>query len=138
MNPRSFKSLFSWLEAECLEAEWRLKRLVPGFWIYVGTLDETGTLEVERPDQPEDMAPSHAMRYVVNVSTAPECILLGRSKSLPGLTDAMPRSGVFHIPTDDAKAILKAGRDHDDEGVRKNAEHAQDNLLKRGYFSVMD
>ncbi len=46
--------------------------------------------------------------------------------------------GRFYIPTDDAKAILNAGREHDDESVRENAREARENLLRRGYFSILD
>ena len=59
-------------------------------------------------------------------------------KCFAKLTDALPKSDRSYIPTDDAKAILKAGLDHDDETVRENARQARENLLRRGFFSVLD
>ena len=124
----------AWLQAECLEAEWRLNALSKVLDVDK-ILDETGTLEVGRWDHPVTWLPTDAtqsMSALLPMHTPRAVEIFAR------LTDAMPRSGVFHIPTDDAKTILKAGFEHDDESVRKNAEHAQENLLKRGYFSIMD
>ena len=128
-EPTELREFAPWLEAECLEAEWRLKALSEVLEIGK-TLDETGTLEVGRWDHPRTWLPSDAMQSLramlpKHTARVVECFAK--------LIDSTPTSGVFYIPTDDAKAILKAGLDHDDESVRKNAEQALENLLLRGY-----
>ena len=133
-EPAELREFASWLKAECMDAEWRLKALLEVLEIGE-TLDETGTLEVGWWDHPRTWLPHEVTRSMpallpMHTPRAVECFAK--------LIDSMPKSGEVHIPTDDAKAILKAGFEHDDESVRKNAKHAQDNLLKRGYFSVMD
>ena len=133
-EPVELREFAAWLQAECLDAEWRLNALSEV--LEKGEiLDETGTLEVGRWDHPVTWLPTDAtqsMSALLPMHTPRAVEIFAR------LTDAMPRSGVFHIPTDDAKAILKAGRDHDDENVRENARQARENLLKRGYFSILD
>ena len=127
-EPTELQEFVFWLEAECLEAEWRLTA-------YSRILDLLQNLDADQWKDQTARFPSHAMkslREMLPMHTA------GAVECLAKLIDSMPTSGVFYIPTDDAKAILKAGRDHDDESVRKNAEHARENLLRRGYFSVMD
>ena len=134
VEPSELREFAAWLQAECLEAEWRLNALSKVLDVDK-ILDETGTLEEGRWDHPVTWLPTDAtqsMSALLPMHTPRAVEIFAK------LTDAMPRSGRFHIPTDDAKAILKAGFEHDDESVRKNAKHAQDNLLKRGYFSVMD
>ena len=54
------------------------------------------------------------------------------------LTNTAPMSGRFYIQTDDAKAILKAGLDHCDETVQKNAKRAEENLFSRGILRQTD
>ena len=133
-EPAELREFAAWLQAECLDAEWRLKALSEVLDVDE-ILDKTGTLKEGRADHPRTWLPREVTRSMpallpMHTPRAVECFAK--------LTDAMPKSGRFHIRTDDAKAILKAGLDHDDESVRKNARHAQENLLKRGYFSVMD
>ena len=50
----------------------------------------------------------------------------------------MPEDSSIFVSTDEARAILKAGFDHDDESVRKTAEDTRENLLRRGYLSFLD
>ncbi len=134
VEPVELREFAAWLQAECLEAEWRLNALSKVLDVDK-ILDETGTLEEGRVEHPRTWLPHEVTRSMsallpMHTPRAVECFAK--------LTDAIPKSSVFHIPTDDAKAILKAGRDYDDESVCKNAEHARENLLKRGYFSVRD
>ncbi len=127
-EPSELQEFIFWLEAECLEAEWRLNA-------YSRILDLRGDPDVDQWKDQTARIPSHAMRSLremlpVHTPRAVEC--------LAKLIDSMPRSGRFYIRANDAKAILKAGREHDDENVRKNARQARENLLRRGYFSVRD
>ena len=127
-EPSELQEFIFWLEAECLEAEWRLNA-------YSRILDLRGDPDVDQWKDQTARVPSHAMRSLremlpMHTAGAVEC--------LAKLIDSMPRSGRFYIRTDDVKAILKAGLGHDDESVLKNAKHAQENLLRRGYSSVRD
>ena len=134
VEPAELREFAAWLQAECLEAEWRLNALSKVLDVDK-ILDEAGTLEEGRADHPRTWLPREVTRSMPallpkHTPRAVECFAK--------LTDAMPRSGVVYIRTDDAKAILKAGVDHDDENVRENARQARENLLRRGYFSIMD
>ncbi len=127
-EPSELQEFVFWLEADCLEAEWRLNA-------YSRILDLLQNLGVDQWTDHSAHISSHAihsMRDMLPMYAG------GVVECFDKLTDAMPRSGVVYIRTDDAKAILKAGLDHDDESVRENARHARENLLRRGYFSVMD
>ena len=132
-EPVELREFAAWLQAECLEAEWRLNALSKVLDVDK-ILDETGTLEEGRVDHPRTWLPHEVTRSM------PALLPMHTPRAVEifaKLTDAMPRSGVFHIRTDDAKAILKAGLDHD-ENVRENARQTRENLLKRGYFSILD
>ena len=127
-EPTELQEFVFWLEAECLEAEWRLNA-------YSRILDLLQNLGVDQWTDHSAHISSHAihsMRDMLPMYAG------GVVECLAKLTDSMPRSGRFYIRTDDAKAILKASRDHDDESVRENARQARENLLKRGYFSILD
>lgn len=123
-----------WLEAECLDTEWRLEALSRVLKIR-GILDETENHEEGRDDDPETWLPYDATRLMRAMlpEHTPRVI-----ECFAKLTNVMPKIGAIHVPTDDAKGIINAGLDHDDETVRENARQARENLLKRGYFSVLD
>ncbi len=133
-DPMELREFAAWLKAECLDAEWRLDALSEVLDVD-GILDETGTLEEGRVEHPRTwlgyevtgamptLLPKHTTRVVACFAK---------------LTDALPSNGRFYIPTSDAKTILKSGLEHDDESVREDARKARENLLRRGYFSVLD
>ena len=133
-EPMELREFAAWLNAECLDAEWRLNALSEVLDVE-GILDQTGTLEEGRVEHPRTWLAHEVMRSmpVLLPTHTP-----GAVKCFAKLTDALPKSGRSYIPTDDAKAILKAGLDHDDETVRENARQARENLLRRGFFSVLD
>ena len=54
------------------------------------------------------------------------------------LIHAIPQDRSIYLSTDEGRAILKAGFNHDDESVRKTAKETQENLLRRGYLSFLD
>lgn len=133
-DPMELREFATWLKAECLDAEWRLDALSEVLDVD-GILDETGTLEEGRVEHPRTwlgyevtgamptLLPKHTTRVVACFAK---------------LTDALPTNGRFYIPTSDAKTILKSGLEHADESVREDARQARENLLRRGYFSVLD
>ena len=106
-----------WLEAECLEEEWRLDAF--------SRILETGLPRSrEIYGQVETLTallPRHAEIVV-------ECFAK--------LTDKLGGDS-FHIMTEPARRILKAGLDNTDDAVRANAERARNNLLRKGYFDLL-
>ena len=108
-----------WLKIECLEVEWRLDaydRLLDVFQ------DHDSTIVLIETDALVEMLPEHTEKVV-------ECFAK--------LTDRI-KDAAFHIRTETAKRILKAGLESADQGVRENAERARDNLLRRSRFDLLD
>ena len=127
-EPTELQEFVFWLEADCLDGEWRLNA-------YSRILDLLQNLNWDQwRKQKADLSSDaiHWMREMLPAHTP------GAVECLAKLIDSMPTSGVYDIPTDDAKAILNAGRDHDDEVVRKKADEIRENMLKRGFLSVLD
>lgn len=127
-EPTELKEFVYWLEAECIDGEWRLSA-------YSRILD---LFEKENWDQWKDQTarlPSRAMHSIGKMIPA---YTTGAIDCLAKLIESMPTRGVYYIPTEDAKTILGAGRDHDDETVRKKADEIRENMLKRGFLSVKD
>lgn len=115
-GPAELRHFTFWLQAECLDVEWRLgaysKALdvceVEDWGFHLKTLCE--------------MLPKHTAEVV-------ECFFK--------LTERIKRDN-FYIQTEDAKVILKAGRESSDEDVCHMAKRSLDNLLKSGRFVVPD
>ena len=107
-----------WLEAECLEEEWRLdafsRVLEIGFPDNRGIYGQVETLT--------ELLPSHTEMVV-------ECFAK--------LTDKLAGDS-FHIMTEPAKRILQAGLGSTDDAVRANAERARNNLLRKGRLDLLD
>ena len=128
VDPLELREFAAWLKAECLDAEWRLDALSEVLDVD-GILDETGTLEEGRVEHPRTRLAyevTGAMRTLLPIHT-PRVVAC-----FVKLTDRLPRNGRFYIPTSDAKTILNAGLDHDDESVRENAKRAKENLFSHG------
>ena len=114
------------LKAECLEAEWRLEAYskilnVPGV-LYVDQSEREMSVLDSLQSLPT-MLPEHTAQVV---------------KCFAKLIHSMPEDSSIFVSTDEARAILKAGFDHDDESVHKTAKDTQENLLSRGYLSFLD
>ena len=127
-EPSELQQFVFWLEAECMEGEWRLKA-------YSRILELFQNVDWDQWRNQAATLPSHAIHSInkmipTHTRGAVEC--------LAKLINSMPTSGVHFIPTDDAKAILNAGRDHDDLTVRKKADETRESMLGRGFISVMD
>ena len=115
-EPTELQYFTTWLQAECLDAEWRLKA-------YSNVLD---VCEVEdwgfHFKTLCEMLSNHTAKVV-------ECFFK--------LTERVKKDN-FYIQTEEAKTILKAGRESSNEKVRRAAEDARENLLKSGRFVLPD
>ena len=104
-----------WLEAKCLDAEWRLAA-------YAKILDvcEIENWEINLRTLCE-MLPDHTSKVV-------ECFFK--------LTERIKKDNLY-VPVEEAKVILKAGRESSDTSVYRMAELARDNLLQGGSFDFL-
>ncbi len=118
-EPEELQLFTFWLEAECLDPDWRLDAY-------------SKILDVSQPDSRSiffgldmlnEMLESHTAKVV-------ECFAK--------ITDSIDQSGRIYIDADKAKPILKAGLNSEDESVYKNAERAQETLLSAGYHGFLD
>ena len=119
-EPSELKEFTSWLEAECLDAEWRLTSL-------------SKILDISKSKDREIYSQINVLREMVEDHTTlvVECFAK--------LTDfVVENDGNFHISTDKAKPILRAGLNSEDDTVRTNAERARENLLRCGRFDFLD
>ena len=107
-----------WLEAECLEAEWRLEACSK-------ILDICKAKDVSIDIQVEPlckMLPNDTAKVV-------ECF----AKLTNGIKDHN-----IYILAEEAKTILRAGFKSSDESVRQNVERARENLLRVDRFDLSD
>ena len=115
-EPTELQYFTTWLQVECLDTEWRLRA-------YSKVLD---VCEVEdwgfHFKTLCEMLPNHTAKVV-------ECFFK--------LTERVKKDN-FYIQTEEAKTILKAGRENSDEKVRRAAADARENLLKSGRFVLPD
>ena len=115
-KPTELRYFTFWLQAECLDAEWRLNT-------YSKVLD---VCEVEdwgfHFKTLCEMLPYHTAKVV-------ECFFK--------LTERVKKDH-FYIQTEEAKTILKVGRESCDEDVRDMTKRSLDNLLKSGGLVLPD
>ena len=117
-DPKELLEFTSWLRAECLAPEWRLQS-------YSKILDfKQGSDNVFLD-----------VRYLKKQLTghlplAVECFAK--------ITDMLDQTSQMYILASDAKPILKAGLNSEDQQVRKNAERARENLVRQGRSSFLD
>lgn len=118
-EPLELQQFTFWLEAECLEPEWRLrsysKTLDLGRGKDMGIFTEMKSLNKLLPDH---------LPLVV------ECFAK--------ITDALGQDNHLYISGDEAIPILKAGLKAEDSQVFENAERAKENLLRIGRFDFLD
>jgi len=108
-----------WLEAECLEPDWRLQSFSKIIDLGLGK-DVNLYLEVRTLNK---LLQNHLALVV-------ECFAK--------LTYAMVQGTQMYISTNEAKPILKAGLTAEDPQIRANAERARENLLRLGHFDYLD
>ena len=117
-EPTELQQFTYWLKAECLDPQWRLSAYSKILNITKAE-DMSITVEVEAMC---DMLPDHTEKVV-------ECFAK--------LTKDIGDNNVS-IFTEEATAILQAGRKSRIEGVQQNARHARENLLREGRFDLME
>ncbi len=108
-----------WLEAECLDPEWRLRSFSKILDLASGKISRF-SMEVRTLNK----------LLVDNLPLVVECFAK--------ITDAMDQGTQMYILVDEAKPILKAGLDAEDPKVCENAERARENLLRLGRFDFLD
>ena len=126
-EPKELKQFVNWIEAECLDVEWRLEsfsRILDQFH------DQKVNLWKDQDISFSSFA-IHSMSKLIPKHTS------GVVKCLGKMVSSMPETG-RPIIIDDAKDILQAGLNHDDKNVYKNALEIREDLLLKGYFSIMD
>ena len=119
-EPTELKKFTFWLEAECLDAKWRLAS-------YSKILDIGG------PENIAMLSQMNALRGMLEDHTAlvVECFAK--------LTESVLKNGsTIYIQPEKAKPILRAGLNSEDDTVRENAERARENLLRCGRFDFLD
>ena len=118
-EPTELEQFASWLEAECLDPTWRLdtySRILDVVQSKMRIFDALTTLG--------SLLPDHTAKVV-------ECFAK--------MTDsALKNDAIYMIQSDQAKTILRAGLNSNDESVRHNAEHARENLLRSGRFDFLE
>ena len=119
-EPSELKKYTFWLEAECLDAKWRLTAY-------------SKILGISGPENIEIYTQMNTLRGMLEDHTAlvVECFAK--------LTDSVVKNkSNFYIQPDKAKPILWAGLNSEDDAVRANAKRARENLLKCGLFDFLD
>ena len=119
-EPSELKEFRFWLEAECLDAQWRLSAYLQ-------------ILHISGPENIGVYTQINTLRGMLEEHTAlvVECFAK--------LTDYVVKNrSTVYIEPDKAKPILQAGLHSDDATVRANAERARENLLRCGRFDFLD
>ncbi len=113
------KEFTYWLEAECLDPEWRLQS-------YSSTLDVGGSVDIGLYSQVK------ALRKMLdkNIPLVVECFakLVER---------AVENDSTNYIASDEARPILRAGLANSDTTVQQNAKEARETLLQRGHLDLL-
>ena len=124
-EPKELREFTFWLEAECLEADWRLDA-------YSRILEIPRVLDSKFGEPRYSSLHTMALRKMIPKYTAKvvECFAK--------LIQSMPEEGLIYLPANDAKSILKVGFNHEDENVRRTAERAREDLLQGGQLDFLD
>ena len=119
-EPTELEHFASWLEAECLDPDWRLDT----YSRILNVVQSKGMRFFDALITLETLLPDHTAKVV-------ECFAK--------MTDAALKSdALYMIQSDQAKTILKAGLESSDESARNDAERARENLLRGGRFDFLD
>lgn len=127
-EPTELREFIFSLEAKCLEAEWRLDA-------YSKILDVFKVLNVDEREEQKAWVLIDALQSLhAMLQEHPARVVECFAK----LTDSIDNIEAIYIQTDQAKAILRAGFNCDNERVREIARHARENLLRNDQFSFSD
>lgn len=118
-EPEELQKIAFWLEAECLDPDWRL-----------GAYSKI--LDVGQPDNRSIFFGLDMLNGMLESHTAKviECFAK--------MVDAINQGERIYIDADKAKPILRAGLENEDESVRENAERAREILLSAGRYNFLD
>lgn len=108
-----------WLEAECLDPEWRLR----SFSKVISAVKENDEGHYMEVKSLFDLLQDHLALVV-------ECFAK--------ITDFMDSDKHIFMPVEEVKPILQAGLSAEDAEVRENAERARENLLRRSRFEFLN
>lgn len=108
-----------WLEAECLDPEWRLQ----SFLKILDLVQQRGGSIYLQVKILTKFLPNHLALIV-------ECFAK--------ITDSINQETQIHIPICEAKTILEAGLKTENQDIKENAERARENLLRSSRFEFMD
>ncbi len=117
-EPSELKYFTVWLRAKCLGTKWKLKSYSKVIDVCDGDVDNW---EIYLRELCE-MLPNHTAKVV-------ECFAK--------LTDGIPNGNIY-IPPEEAKTILKTGRNSTDTVVVENANRAVNNLLRADKMEFME
>ncbi len=120
-EPTELRHFTYWLQAECLEAKWRLKSYSKVIDVCKAEDCEVENWEIYLKELCQ-MLPKHTAEVV-------ECFLK--------LTDGIHNKNIY-IQTEEAKTILKAGLHSSDTIVSENAKRALNNLLRADKLEFMN
>ena len=109
-----------WLQAKCLDAKWRLNS-------YLNVIDLCISENIDTYTQ------INALYEMIEDQTA---LVLECFAKLSDLIAENKNS--VHIQPEKVKVILKTGLTSEDVALQQYAERARNNLLKRGYFDILD
>ena len=115
---QELKEFRSWLESECLDPEW----LLDAFSKTLDSGQHDGTQIYGEVNMLNELLPGHPA---------------GVLKCFAKLTDRI-ENDTFGVPAEPARRILKIGMESNEEEVRKDAERAHENLLRRGRSDLLD
>lgn len=118
-EPSELNKFSSWLEAECLDSEWRLvsfKKILD-----LGPQQNSNLYSELRALN--KFLPEHLPLVI-------ECFVK--------ITDSLDQDKRIFLSTERAKPILMAGLNSLDDKVREHAERARENLLRIGRFDFLD
>ena len=118
-EPSELKEFTFWLNAECLEAEWRLKSYSRLLDVYT---PEFGNAYLE-VDALLKMRGEHTALVI-------ECFAK--------LVDLAAQNNQMYIQTDKAKSILQTGLASNNSYIQEKAKAAREKLLQRGHFELWD
>ena len=118
-EPLELQKFSFWLEAECLDPEWRLRS-------YSKVLDF---------GPGEESAFSYQVKSLHKLLPYYPALVV---ECFSKIADTMGQQSPMFILAKDAKPILKTGLNSDDENVRQNAIRARERLLRLGSFEYLD
>ena len=122
-DPTELRAFPYWLDAQCLDAGWRLEA-------YSKILDICISKKVKPCREHEALRFESLCRMLAgHTAKVVECFAK--------LTDCAPEHDTYFLEAGEAKTIIQAGLESNDENVRKNAERARENLLRRGRFDFL-